>query len=63
MLESIINNKCLVWLEIQTMLMMIVLLGRLTVILESIALFLVCKASFNPTLKNPLYLIFTTEKY
>ena len=35
------------------MLMVIVLLECLTVILESIDLYLVCKASLSPTLKTP----------
>ena len=41
--------------------MMIVLLEYLTVILESIDLFLVYKAFLSPTLKILLYLMFTTE--
>ena len=57
-----INTKCLVSLKIQTVLIMIVLLECLTVILESIDLFLVCEMSVSPTLKTPLYIIFTTQK-
>ena len=57
---NIING--LVKLTIQTtILMMIVLLEYLTVILESIDLFLVYKAFLSPTLKILLYLMFTTE--
>ena len=40
---------------------MIVLLECLTVILESIDLFLVYKAFLSPTLKTLLYLMFSTE--
>ena len=52
----------LVKLTIQTtILTMIVLLECSTVILESIDLFLVCKAFLSPTLKTLLYLMITTE--